>query len=224
MPASRPVEADGRSDRRQRQYRFDSPPRVLRIRACGCAALCWFQIRPLGGHGPDATGDQVGRASGRSRLTCEPRCDTTDIMRLLLPALLLAATLTAEDGFKPLFNGKNLDGWTLVNGKGPGYLPQDGMIVCPADGGGNLFTEKEYANFILRLEYRISPAGNNGVGIRAPLKGDSAYSGMELQLLDDGHEKYKGRIRPEQHTASIYDVFPSRTGFQKPAGEWNEEE
>lgn len=70
----------------------------------------------------------------------------------------------------------------------------------------------------------MEPGGNNGVGVRSPLVGDAAYQGMEIQILDDGHEKYKGRIKPEQHTGSIYDVFPARTGFQKPAGEWNEEE
>jgi hypothetical protein len=145
-------------------------------------------------------------------------------MRLLSLALILSGSLFAEDGFVPLFDGKSLKGWTLIGGKGPGYVVQDGILVCPADGGGNLLTEKEFANFILRFEYKLSPGGNNGLGIRAPLKGDIAYSGMELQLLDDGAEKYKARIKPEQYSGSIYDVIPARTGFQKPAGEWNEEE
>ena len=70
----------------------------------------------------------------------------------------------------------------------------------------------------------MEPGGNNGVGIRSPLVGDAAYQGMEIQLLDDQHEKYKSRIKPEQHTGSIYDVIPARTGFAKPAGQWNEEE
>lgn len=145
-------------------------------------------------------------------------------MRFLFLAFILSTSLFAEDGFVSLFDGKSLNGWTLIGGKGPGYVVQDGILVCPADGGGNLLTEKEFSNFVLRFEYKLSPGGNNGVGLRAPLKGDIAYSGMELQLLDDGHEKYKGRIKSEQHTGSIYDVIPARTGFQKPAGEWNEEE
>jgi hypothetical protein len=145
-------------------------------------------------------------------------------MRFLLLVFIACVSLFAEEGFVPLFDGKSLKGWTLVGGKGPGYVVQDGILVCPADGGGNLLTEKEFSNFVLRFEYRLSPGGNNGLGIRAPMKGDIAYSGMELQLLDDGHEKYKGRIKPEQHTGSIYDVIPARTGYQKPAGEWNEEE
>jgi hypothetical protein len=140
-------------------------------------------------------------------------------------ALLAGAALTAaEPGFVPLFDGKTLNGWILKGKVGPGYVVENGILVCPADGGGNLFTEKEYANFILRLEYRLSPGGNNGVGIRAPLEGQASYEGMEIQILDDQHEKYKGRLRPEQHTGSIYDVIPARTRFQKPAGEWNEME
>jgi hypothetical protein len=129
-----------------------------------------------------------------------------------------------EAGFVPLFDGRTLAGWKLVGGQGPGYVVRDNTIVCPKDGGGNLFTEKEYANFVLRFEFKTEPGGNNGIGIRAPYEGDAAYQGMEIQVLDDGHETYKGKIRSEQHHGSIYDVIPARTGYLKPAGEWNTEE
>ena len=129
-----------------------------------------------------------------------------------------------EKGFVALFDGQSLKGWTLVRGRGPGYVVKDGTIICPLDGGGNLYTEKEYANFALRFEFKTEPGGNNGVGIRAPLEGDAAYQGMEIQILDDGHPKYKGQIKSEQHHGSVYDVIPARTGFLKPAGEWNTEE
>jgi 3-keto-disaccharide hydrolase len=135
-----------------------------------------------------------------------------------------AKTKPGEKGFVALFDGKSLTGWKLVRGHGPGYVVKDGVLVCPADGGGNLFTEKEYSNFVFRFEFKTEPGGNNGVGIRAPLEGDAAYQGMEIQILDDGHERYKGKIKSEQHHGSIYDVIPARTGFLKPAGEWNEEE
>jgi hypothetical protein len=131
---------------------------------------------------------------------------------------------TDEKGFVTLFDGRTLNGWKLVRGRGPGYVVKDGVLICPLEGGGNLYTEKEYANFIFRFEFRTEPGGNNGVGIRAPLEGDAAYQGMEIQILDDGHEKYKGKIKSEQHHGSIYDVIPARTGFLRPAGEWNEEE
>jgi hypothetical protein len=139
-------------------------------------------------------------------------------------AVLFGAAGADEPGFVSLFDGKTLDGWTLVRGKGPGYVVRDGLLVCPADGGGNLLTEKEYSNFIFRFEFRMEPGGNNGVGIRAPLKGDIAYSGMEIQILDDQHERYKGRLRPTQYNGSIYGVIPARPGFLRPAGEWNEKE
>jgi hypothetical protein len=129
-----------------------------------------------------------------------------------------------EKGFVTLFDGKSLNGWKLVRGRGPGYLVKDGVLICPLDGGGNLYTEKEYANFVFRFEFKTEPGGNNGVGIRAPLEGDAAYAGMEIQILDDQHEKYKGKIKSEQHHGSVYDVIPARTGYLKPAGEWNEEE
>jgi hypothetical protein len=137
-----------------------------------------------------------------------------------LPALGLRAQ-QAEPGFTSLFDGRTLNGWQLIRGRGPGYIVENGVIVCPEDGGGNLFTTREYSNFVLRLDWRLWEGGNNGVGIRAPLEGDAAYVGMEIQILDDESSKYKGRLKPTQYTGSIYDVFPARTGFVKRDGEWN---
>ncbi|HWQ55063.1 MAG TPA: DUF1080 domain-containing protein [Bryobacteraceae bacterium] len=131
------------------------------------------------------------------------------------------AAAPAEPGFVPLFNGKDLSGWKLVGGRGAGYVVEKGMIVCPADGGGNLFTEKEYADFILRLDFRLSDGGNNGVGIRAPYEGDAAYQGMEIQVLDHYAARY-AKLEPWQLTGSIYNVFPSMAPKAlKKAGVWN---
>lgn len=140
---------------------------------------------------------------------------------LILASALLLNAEGLEEGFKPLFDGKSLAGWKLVNKRGPGYVVKDGVLTCPADGGGNLFTEKEYGNFILRLEFKLSPGGNNGIGIRAPLEGDAAYKGMEIQILDDPAPQYKF-LRPVQYCGSVYDVFPAKRGALKPTGEWNE--
>jgi len=140
----------------------------------------------------------------------------------LLGLFLIADSLAAkEPSFVPLFDGKSLDGWTLVEKKGLGYTVQDGNLVCPKDGGGNLFTVKEFANFVFRFEFRTEPAGNNGVGIRSPLTGDAAYQGMEIQILDTAYDK---PLRPAQYHGSIYDVVPAKRGFLKKAGEWNNEE
>ena len=148
-------------------------------------------------------------------------------MHKIAVALLLMLPMgfaADEAGFTPLFDGKTLTGWKLVGGHGPGYVVQDGKIVCPAAGGGNLFTEKEFGNFVFRFEFRLTAGANNGVGIRAPYEGDAAYQGMEIQILDDDDPMYRGKIRSEQHHGSVYDVIPARTGYRKPVGEWNEEE
>ena len=143
----------------------------------------------------------------------------------LTVTLMLAVSLGAaeEPGFVSLFDGKTLNGWALVSRVGPGYLVKDGLIVCPKDGGGNLYTEKEYSNFIFRFEFRLEPGGNNGVGIRAPLEGNAAYLGMEIQILDNEDPKYKD-LRPAQYHGSVYDVFPAKRGYLKKPGEWNQEE
>jgi hypothetical protein len=142
---------------------------------------------------------------------------------LLITALAVAGLSAAEPGFTPLFDGKTLSGWKLVGGHGPGYVVENGTVVCPANGGGNLFTEKEYSNFVLRFDFKVSPAGNNGIGIRAPFEGDAAYVGMEIQVLDNEAPEYKD-LRPAQYHGSVYDVFAAKRGYLKPAGEWNSEE
>lgn len=137
----------------------------------------------------------------------------------------IVARAADDAGFKPLFDGKSLSGWVLMHGRGKGYIVEGGSIVCPEDGGGNLFTEKEYSNFVLRLEWRLWEGGNNGVGIRAPLEGDAAYAGMEIQVLDDEAEVYqKANLQPGQYTGSVYQVFPAKRGFVKRNGVWNTEE
>ena len=143
---------------------------------------------------------------------------------MILCAVLCAAAFAVEPDFKPLFDGKTLDGWTLVRGHGPGYVVKDGLIICPKDGGGNLYTEDEYANFILRFEFKLDHGSNNGMGIRAPFTGDAAYQGMEIQILDHDDPQYRGWLKPSQHHGSIYDVVPAKTGALKPVGEWNSEE
>jgi hypothetical protein len=144
-----------------------------------------------------------------------------------------AGTLLQADGdkgFTPLFNGKDLTGWVYgrrandaENKTGKGYQVENGVLFTTKEDGGNLFTEKEYADFVLRFEFKLSPNSNNGIGIRAPLKGDAAYAGMEIQILDDSGSEYQ-KLRPEQYHGSVYNMFAARRGSQKPVGEWNSEE
>lgn len=132
----------------------------------------------------------------------------------------IAEAETAE-GFAPLFNGRDLEGWTGDTG---GYAAEEGKIVIhPERGSGNLYTVKEYADFVLRFEFKLTPAANNGLGVRTPLEGDAAYAAMELQILEDGSPVYWG-LKPYQYHGSIYGVVPARRGALKPVGEWNAEE
>jgi len=135
-----------------------------------------------------------------------------------------------EPGFTSLFNGKDFTGWVYgrrangaENKSGKGYQIENGVLYSTKDDGGNLYTEKEYANFVFRFEFRLTPNANNGIGIRAPLEGDAAYVGMEIQVLDDGGSQYTNLL-PGQYHGSIYKVVAAKRGFQKPVGEWNSEE
>ncbi len=127
-----------------------------------------------------------------------------------------------KEGFISLFNGKNLDGWI---GNKTDYVVEDGVVVIrPKQGGhGNLYTEKEYADFNYRFEFQLTPGANNGLGIRTPPEGDAAYLGMELQILDNTAPIY-ANLQPYQYHGSVYGVIPAKRGFLKPVGEWNEEE
>jgi hypothetical protein len=149
----------------------------------------------------------------------------------LLAVVVCAGVLRAEDrpagqppeGFTALFNGKDLTGWKPT-GKAAAWAAEGGSIVCAGGGGGYLLTEKEYGDFEFRCEYKWSKeGGNSGVGLRTPDKGDPAYAGMEIQLIDDeGWEKvHKFKLAPYQHTGSIYDVQPAKLQANKPIGEWN---
>ncbi len=140
-------------------------------------------------------------------------------------ALVLAgcATSPRESDFISLFDGQSLKGWTLEARHGDGYGVKNGVIYCAKGGGGNLFTTQEFSDFILRFEFKLEPGSNNGLGIRAPLAGDAAYTGMEIQILDDTAAQY-AKLRPEQYHGSIYDTVAARRGALKPVGEWNQEE
>ncbi len=124
------------------------------------------------------------------------------------------------EGFVALFNGKTLDGWVgAVNG----YTAEDGRLLIKEHGGGNLFTEKEYSDFVFRFEFKLPSGGNNGIGVRSPLKGNPAYAAMEIQVIDNSAPKY-AKLKDWQYHGSIYGVVPAKRGCLKPMGEWNAEE
>ncbi len=130
-----------------------------------------------------------------------------------------------KEGFQILFDGTNMHEW---QGNTVDYVLEDGCIsMIPSSSfGGNLYTKKEYDNFIYRFEFQLTPGANNGVGLRTPMGVDAAYYGMESQILDCEHKIYEG-ITPYQHHGSIYGIIKANENHKKaikPVGEWNEEE
>lgn len=126
------------------------------------------------------------------------------------------------EGYKVLFDGSNMFEWV---GNTTDYTLNNGTItLVPSKGsGGNLYTKDEYDNFIFRFEFMLTPAANNGLGIRTPMEGDAAYVGMELQILDNEHAIYSN-LKEYQYHGSVYGVIPAKRGYLKPTGEWNYQE
>lgn len=116
----------------------------------------------------------------------------------------------AEQGFVSIFDGKTLNGW---KGAKEGYTAENGLLVCQKKGGGNLFTDKEFGDFVFRFEFKLESGGNNGVSVR----------GHEIQILDDYAPQYKN-LKACQYHGSIYCKVPAKRGHTKPAGEWNSQE
>lgn len=81
----------------------------------------------------------------------------------------------------------------------------------------------EYKDFVFRFDFMLTEGANNGIGIRAPLEGDAAYVGMEIQVLDNESPIYS-QLEKYQYHGSVYGVIPAKRGFLKPVGEWNSEE
>ena len=172
----------------------------------------WDRKRPLFAKGPIQLQTHGGEIRWRNVFIREiPVDEANDI---------LASRGKME--FRSVFNGKNLDGW-----KGPveNYEVVDGAIVCKKGKGGTIYTEDEYDDFIVRLEFKLPPGGNNGLAIRYPGQGNTAYVGMcELQVLDNTIPKYAGKLDKRQYHGSAYGMAPSHRGYLRPTGEWNYQE
>lgn len=147
------------------------------------------------------------------------------ILSELKPAPL--SQLTDEEkaqGFEMLFDGSGLDKW---HGDREGYTPVNGTLYVSAGYGstGNLYTNKEYRNFVYRFEFCfLTPGVNNGVGVRTPEGVDAAYQGMcEVQILDHDAPQY-AKLREYQVHGSVYGVIPAKRIVHKPLGEWSTEE
>ncbi len=119
---------------------------------------------------------------------------------------------SADDGFRDLFNGTDLTGW-----QGGNYYVEDGVMICR---DGTIMTTEFFANYVLEFEFRLPPGGNNGLGIHYPGHGNAAYTGMELQILDDTHPQY-AELKDYQYHGSLYELAAAKRATFKPVGEWN---
>ena len=123
--------------------------------------------------------------------------------------------------FKSAFNGKNFEGWA---GPTNNYSVDHGSIQCMKGKGGTIYVNDELSDFSARMEFKLPPGGNNGLAIRYPGSGDTAYVGIcELQVLDDSAKKY-AKLHPAQYHGSAYGMAPAARGYQRPVGEWNFQE
>ncbi len=148
------------------------------------------------------------------------------------PVFTLSPEEEAE-GFEVLFDGRSLDKW---HGNTDAYVPVDGCIYVTAQygGSGNLYTKKNYSDFIYRFEFWFDvPGVNNGIGIRTgkDVTGvDAAFHGMEIQVLDHDDPMYGGYpfgwtgIQPYQIHGSIYGVVGAKHLDFGPIKQWHTEE
>ena len=125
-------------------------------------------------------------------------------------------------GFNSIFNGRDFTGWT---GPVDNYVVTNGTVLCKPGQGGTIFTKDEFSDFVARVEFKVPSGGNNGLALRYPGTGNTAYGGMcELQVLDDNYDKVKGKIDPRQVHGSAYGMVGAQRGYQHPIGEWNFQE
>jgi hypothetical protein len=153
----------------------------------------------------------------------EPRLQIVNVGEspVFIDKVAVSKVVTDDAGFAAIFNGRDLTGWT---GNTQGYGVEDGAIrTYPDRAGGNLYTEQEYDDFVFRFAFRLPPGANNGIAVRAPLTGDAAYEGMEIQVLENSHPNYAG-LKPWQFHGSVYGISPALRGYQALPGEWNHEE
>lgn len=140
---------------------------------------------------------------------------------LLLAAVAAVPAFSAKDKWEKLYNGKDLSGWHVQNGDLSAWKANGDLISCVKPGGGWLTSDKEYGDFELKIDWRIPPGGNSGLGIRYPGVGDPAHDGIEIQMLDDPAPEYKGKLVDAQYTGGLYYQVAAKAHPSKAAGEWN---
>ena len=128
-------------------------------------------------------------------------------------SVLSSFAVAGEKGFQSLMPEDGKSNWeeTVIVTE-EGYLDGDGCYIG-----------SEFGDFVLRFEFRVAPGANSGIGIRSVRGQNAAYSGMEIQVLEDSHPKY-ANLQEWQYHGSVYGIVPAKRGALKPVGEWNTEE
>jgi hypothetical protein len=149
----------------------------------------------------------------------------------LVAVLALAPLAAQNDGFKPLFDGKTLNGWRgykKADTKETRWRVENGLVTIPGTGEGDtkgqrdLITDATYDQFDLKWEWKVAEGGNSGVKYFV-LEDQPSAIGHEYQMIDDERHP-DAKIGPHRQTAALYDVFPAADRPLKKAGEWNDAE
>lgn len=137
-----------------------------------------------------------------------------------LPTEALLARIDAIP-WASVFNGRDLSGWRMVNGRPDSWSVRDGLLVARKGGGGWLARVDEQSDYAVEFEFRLPPGGNSGFFLRPPLAGNPAWEGIEVQILDDASPKY-AKLRPDQYCAGIYGMAGAEPRVSRPSGEWQQ--
>mgnify|MGYP000564504959 CR=1 FL=1 len=122
------------------------------------------------------------------------------------------AAETSEPRWRKLFNGKDLTGWSCKPGS---WAVEDGALALK--GGGDIWTEEQFGNFLLELEFKLDPGTNSGIFFRTADTSDCVQTGIEMQVLDSF-----GKPTPDKHDCgAIYDCMAPFVNAVRPPGEWN---
>lgn len=163
--------------------------------------------------------------------TSDAASDTTNVAAEPAPNTLTDAEAAA--GWELLFDGSTLNGWKRFNADsiGPLWAVNDGIIVCQGEGltegtegiGGSLITTRQFGNFELSVDWKLTPGGNSGIlyhVVESPKYEHEYDTGPEYQIMDD--DGWEGELREEQKVGSNYDMYAAPANKKvNPVGEWN---
>lgn len=131
-----------------------------------------------------------------------------------------------KEGWRLLFNGKNLDGWRTFQGKEiSGWKVIDGVLNnsgVGSDHGGDIITREKFQNFELSLEWKIAPQSNSGIFYHVNEKiGTAIYeSGPEYQLIDD--KGWPDKLRDDQYSGANYGMHAPKNAVVKDVNDWTQ--